>query len=85
MTLGVAEEFTLALVKTSEYFWHLCFTPILGISQVMEIGHLTAEHLLNVVVIDHVTSNTGADFAQQVVITDWDLEKWCFRNMTHKL
>ena len=70
----VTEEFTLVLVQTTEDLGHLGLTPILGISQVMKIGHITTEHLLNIFVVDHMTSNTGTDFAQQVVVTDWDLK-----------
>ena len=70
----ITKKLTLVLVQTTKDLGHLGLTPILGISQIMKIGHITAKHLLNVCIVDHVTSNTGTDFAQQVVVTDWDLK-----------
>ena len=73
MVLWVSEEVTLVLVETSEDLGHLGLTPVLGVGQVGQVGHVAAEQVLDAGIVDQVSGDTGTDFTEQVVVADWHL------------
>ena len=71
----ITKEVTFILVQSTKDFWHLRFSPCCGVSEIGKGWKITTKERFDIVIIDHVTSNTGTDFTEKIVIANWDLNK----------